>query len=217
MTEPLRIVYLLEDTDLSGGVRIQLAQADALIERGHQITIATKGPPLTWTGSTAEWQYIDSFTEIDPDRFDFLIGGFWTTVRPAFELAPSKAVHLCQGFEGSFRFYADRKAEIEQTYQLPIPKLVVSRYLVDICRGYFDDVTWIGQIVHESFYRMSAPADNQPLRVLLSGPSQVDLKGIEDGYGAVAHARWNGAELDLVRVSPWAPGADEPVEAAAEF
>ncbi len=217
MAEPLRIVYLLEDTDLSGGVRIQLAQADALIARGHRVTIATKGPPLSWTGSSAEWQYLDSFDEIAADDFDFIIGGFWTTVAPAYALAPAKAIHLCQGFEGSFRFYADQKSEIERTYRLPVPKLVVSRHLVDICRAYFDDVTWIGQIVDESFYRATSPADNQPLRVLLSGPSQVDLKGIEEGYGAVAHTRWNGAELELIRVSPWAPGADEPVEAAEEF
>lgn len=217
MTAPLRIVYLLEDTDLSGGVRVQLAQADALIARGHQVTIATKGPPLTWTGSTAEWCYLDSFDEIDPSRFDFIVGGFWTTVGSAHSLAPSKAVHLCQGFEGFFRYYAEQKQEIEQIYRLPIPKLVVSRHLIDICRGYFDDVTWIGQIVDEEFFRESKPGDNRPLRVLLSGPSQIDLKGIEEGYGAVAHARWNGAELELVRVSPWAPGGDELAEAAAEF
>ena len=217
MNERLHIAYLLEDTELSGGVRVQLAQADALVARGHRVTIATKGPPVSWTGSEAEWMYVDSFEAIDPDTFDFIVGGFWTTVRPAWELAAGKAVHLCQGFEGSFRYYEDQRAEIERTYQLPVPKLVVSRHLIDICRQFFDDVTWVGQIVDEAFYRGSSPPDNRPMRVLLSGASQIDIKGIEEGYGAVAHAVWNGAELDLIRVSPWAPGGDEPLDSVSEF
>lgn len=217
MAPPLRIAYLLEDTDLSGGVRVQLAQADALIARGHHVTIATKGQPVSWIGSEAEWRYVEQFSEIDPAELDFIVGGFWTTVMPAYELAPEKAIHLCQGYEGSFTYYQDRRAEIERTYRLPVPKLVVSRHLVEICRAFFDDVTWIGQIVDESFFRASSPPDNIPMRVLLSGPSQIDIKGVGDGYAAVSHAVWNGAELDLVRVSPWAPGGDEPLDSVAEF
>jgi hypothetical protein len=217
MISPLRILYLLEDTDLSGGVRIQLAQADALISRGHRVTIATKGSPLSWIGSEAEWLYVDSFSEVDPEQYDYIIGGFWTTVRPAYDLAPAKAVHLCQGYEGSFQFYEAQRGEIERTYRLPVPKLVVGTHLVEICRAFFDDVTWIGQIVDESFFRATAPPDNHPMRVLLSGASQIDIKGIDDGYGAAAHAVWNGAELELIRVSPWAPAGDEPLDSVAEF
>ena len=45
MPESLRIAYLVEDTALSGGVRVQLAQADALVARGHRVRLVTKGLP----------------------------------------------------------------------------------------------------------------------------------------------------------------------------
>jgi len=207
----------MEDTDLSGGVRVQLAQADALIERGHKVTIATKGAPLTWSGSRAEWLYVDHFGQLDSEEFDYLVATFWPTVRPAFELDAEKTVHLCQGFEGQFSHYEEQRVEIEATYRLPVPRLVVSPPLVEICARYWPDVTYIGQIVDETFFRNSHPADNEPLRVLLPGAWQVDIKGVAEGYGAVAHARWHGYDFRLVRVSPWIPSREEPADTASEF
>jgi glycosyltransferase involved in cell wall biosynthesis len=214
---PLRVAYLLEDTDLSGGVRVQLAQADGLMARGHSVTIFTKGLPLSWTTTRAEWVYVDDFMAVDASPFDFVIGGFWTTVGPAHAIAGERAIHLCQGYEGSFSFYAARKEAIDATYALPIPKLVVSPSLVPICRRFGSEVADIGQIVDSSFFRPSVPPEHQPLRVLLPGASQVDLKGVDDGYGAVTHARWLGAELDLIRLSPWRPSEAEPLDSVEEF
>lgn len=212
MPTPLRIGYLLEDTDLSGGVRVQLAQADALIARGHQVTMFTKGPPLHWRRSRAEWQYIDDFSQVDAADLDFLIGGFWTTVEPAYRIARERAIHLCQGYEGRFTAYAPMQSQIEAVYRLPIPKIAVSQHLVSMIEQFGSEATWVGQIVDEEFYRPHISAENSPLRVLLSGASEIDFKGIPDGYGAAAHARSQGAQFDLIRVSPWAPARDEPVD-----
>jgi glycosyltransferase involved in cell wall biosynthesis len=219
MSERLRIAYLIEDTDLSGGVRVALAQADALIARGHHVTIATKGLPLQWRASRAEWQYVSDFREIDTSAHDFLIATFWTTVRPALEVAgPQKTVHLCQGYEGDFTAYQSIREVIEGTYRLPIPKLVVSPHLVETLSRFSTDVTWIGQIVDDDFFRPGSPANNQPQRVLLAGASQLDMKGIDVGYAAIAHARWQGASFDLVRVSAWVPSQEEPLtEHVQEF
>lgn len=209
---PLRIVYLLEDTDLSGGVRVVLGQADALIARGHSVAIATKGLPLPWRRSDAKWLHVDDFREIDRSSFDFVVASFWTTVPPAFEIAGPRAVHLCQGYEGTFTAYQDFRAEIEAVYRLPIPKLTVSPHLVETLRPFGADVAHVGQIIDEEFFRSTTPPLADPPRVLLVGASQIDFKGIDVGYGAAAHARWNGARFELVRVSPWRPGSDEPVE-----
>ncbi|HKR63025.1 MAG TPA: glycosyltransferase family 4 protein, partial [Thermoanaerobaculia bacterium] len=89
--------------------------------------------------------------------------------------------------------------------------------LVSICKRFTDDVTYIGQVVEDEFYRAVTPREHEPLRVLLSGQAQADLKGIQEGYGAVAHARWFHQKLDLIRVSPWAPSREEPLEAVQEF
>lgn len=217
MSEPLRIAYLMEDTALSGGIRVILAQADALIARGHRVRLVTKGLPLTWRESRAEWIYVDDFKQWDASDEDFVVGTFWATVGPAFQIAGPRAVHLCQGYEGSFDAYRPIKAEIDAAYALPVPKLVISRQLVEICHQFSEDVTWVGQIVDDEFYRSRMPPENEPLRVLLSGQSQADLKGLDEGYGAVAHARWFHQTFDLIRVSPWAPSREEPLDTVQEF
>lgn len=213
----MNIAYLMEDTALSGGIRVQLAQADALIARGHRVRIVTKGLPLTWRPSRAEWIYVDDFNTYDAREDDFLIATFWTTLPAAYAIAPEKALHLCQGYEGSFTAYQPIRGEIEAAYRLPIPKLVVTRSLIEICRQFNDDVTYIGQVVDDDFFRPRTAFENAPMRVLLCGESQVDLKGVSEGYGAAAHARWFHQKFDLIRVSPWAPSREEPLDSVQEF
>src|ERR1700686_103286 len=217
MPESLRIAYLVEDTALSGGVRVQLAQADALIARGHRVRLVTKGLPLTWRTSRGEWVYIEDLNQYDASEDDFVIGTFWLTLQPAWNIAPKRAVHLCQGYEGAFTAYQPIRGEIDAAYRLPLPKLVVSKHLIPICRQFSEDVTYVGQIVEDEFYRTRTPRENDPLRVLLFGQSQADLKGVDEGYGGVAHARWFHQKFDLVRVSPWAPSREEPLDSVQEF
>lgn len=213
----MNVAYLLEDTDHSGGVRVMLAHADALIGRGHRVRLVTKGLPLTWRPSRAEWVYVDDFREYDASSDDFVVGTFWVTVPHAYALAGERAVHLCQGYEGSFSAYASVRDQIDAAYSLPIPKLVVTKALVPVCRRFTDDVTNIGQVVEDEFYRPGTPREHEPPRVLLCGQSQADLRGIGEGYGAVAHARWFHQKLDLIRVSPWAPSKEEPLDSVHEF
>ncbi len=68
-------------------------------------------------------------------------------------------------------------------------------------------------IVDDDFYRDRLPRENEPLRVLLCGGSP----GISEGYGAAAHARWFHQKFDLIRVSPWAPSREEPLDGVQEF
>ena len=171
---------------------------------------------MRWRATRAEWQHVESFDEIDPAAFDFVIGTFWTTLEPAYRLAGERAVHLCQGYEGSFTGYSHLKEQIDDAYALPIPKITVSPHLVDVCRRFTDDATWIGQIVDDEFYQAHA-ADNEPPRVLLVGPAQADFKGIDIGYEAVRQARREGADFELLRVSQWLPAEDEPTELVAQF
>jgi len=216
MTAPLRIVYMLEDTDLAGGIRVAVAQADALTERGHEVTLATKGGPLQWRRSLAKWIHVSDWSELDLAPYDFVVGTFWKTLFATYELAGDRAVHFCQGYEGSFTAYAAMRGEIEAAYRLPMPKITVSPHLVDICRRFYDDATYVGQIVDDVFYQPHAPRGGVP-RVLLVGPAQADFKGIDIGYEAARLARENGATFDLVRATPWHPIEGEPAELASEM
>jgi len=82
---------------------------------------------------------------------------------------------------------------------LPIPKLTMT------------------PIVDDAVFRTRIPREHEPQRVLIIGASQDQTSGVEDGYGAVAHARWFHQTLDLIRVAPWAPSREEPLDSVQEF
>jgi len=211
----MKIAYFLEDTEIAGGIRVAVAHADALIERGHDVTLATKGRALTWRSSRAKWIHVNEWDEVDVTPFDFVVGTFWKTIFDTYRLAGDRAVHLCQGYEGSFTAYQSLKDQIDAAYRLPIPKITVSPHLVEICRAFHDDAEYVGQIVDEIFYRAHAPGSGS--RVLLVGPAQADFKGIDIGYEAARLAREAGAQFDLVRVSQWVADESEPADLAQEF
>jgi glycosyltransferase involved in cell wall biosynthesis len=72
-------------------------------------------------------------------------------------------------------------------------------------------------LVEDEFFRPASSREHEPLRVLLAGSWDCERHGIEDGYGAVAHARWFHQKFDLIRVAPHAPSREEPLEAVQEF
>ena len=72
-------------------------------------------------------------------------------------------------------------------------------------------------VVEDEFYRAANIREHEPLRVLLSGSWHVERHGIDDGYGAAAHARWFHQQFELIRVSPFAPSREEPLESVQEF
>src|SRR5256885_5625634 len=157
----LKIAYLAEDTAMSGGIRAQLAHADALIARGHRVRVVTKGAPVTWRRSDAEFVYVDNFLDYDARDDDFVVGTFWLTVPPAYELAKEKAVHLCQGYEGAFTAYQPITHEIDAAYRLPIPKLVVSTSLIPVCKQFVDGVTVIAHGGHDAVFPARIPPENE--------------------------------------------------------
>jgi glycosyltransferase involved in cell wall biosynthesis len=213
----MRIAYLLAGTEIAGGTRVAVAHADALTARGIDVTLVTTGGPLTWRRSHAKWMHVASFEDVDASQFDFIVGTFWTTLADAYRLGGTqRGVHFCQGYEGSFTGYQHLKPQIDAAYALPLPKLTVSPHLVPICRAFYDDATYVGQIVDAEFYQPHDVVNAKP-RVLLVGPAQADFKGIDVGYAAVRRARELGASFDLIRVSQWLPDEDEPTTLASEF
>ncbi|MFZ2491059.1 MAG: glycosyltransferase family 4 protein [Thermoanaerobaculia bacterium] len=210
----MKLAYLLEDSSIAGGTRVVVAHADILTELGHDVTLVSKGDPPAWRRSVAKWTRVEAMDAFDASTFDFVVGTFWTTLAAAHKVAGARAIHFCQGYEGGFTAYQSQKADIDRAYSLPLPKITVSPHLVEVCRPFSDDATYVGQIVDGEFFQPRR-RESSPLRVLLVGPMQADFKGIEFGYEAVRHAA--GHDLQLIRASQWEPATGEPAELAAEF
>jgi hypothetical protein len=195
----MNITWLLEKTAISGRTRAVLALADVMVSRGHRVRLVTEGPDLTWRHSAAEWVHIDDFTRFDSSGEDFVVATSLSTLKTA-------NAYYCFGDDDPSAL-----AGVE------IPMLAASQILLERYANVMKDITFIGAIVDDDVYRQAAPREHQLARVLLCGPAQEDARGIHDGYGAAAHARWFHQKFDLIRVSAWAPSREEPLDSVQEF
>ena len=210
----LRVAYLLESTELSGGVKVVLQQAEALARRGHRVGVVSPGPPPAWLPLARARFERSSFRESrELAEADIRVATFWTTVSPALEGARGPVFHLCQGYEGSFSFYADRREEIEAAYRAPTRKLTVSKALAARLHAIgFGPAESVGQAFDpREFFPQADPAPG-PAAVpvlLVVGPYEADVKGIAIALEGLRLWRQRGGVFRLVRVSTHAVSDEE--------
>lgn len=208
----LRVAYLLESTELSGGVKVVLQQAEALARRGHRVGVVSPGPPPAWLPLARARFERSSFRESrELAEADIRVATFWTTVTPALEGARGPVFHLCQGYEGSFRSYADRREEIEAAYRAPTRKVTVSRTLAARLDGLgFGPAENVGQAFDGGpfFPERDRPEAATPA-VLVVGPWEADMKGIGIALEGLSLWRRRGGVFRLVRVSTHAVTDEE--------
>ncbi len=209
----LRVVYLLESSALFGGVKVVLLQAEALARRGNRVAVVCPEPAPDWFSLTQAHYERSSFRESrELAAADVRVATFWTTVAPAVEGARGPVFHLCQGYEGDFSFYQDRREAIEAAYRAPTHKLAISAGLAARLVGHgFGPVENVGQAFDGGgFFPAPAGAERKGAPVvLLVGPSQADLKGISIAMEALTLWRENGGAFRLRRISNFPPGEVE--------
>ena len=198
----MRICYVQEENSLWGGVKVVFEQAEALQERGHQVVIVAKDRPPRWYDVRVPLRQVEVFTADTIPASDFVIGTFWTTLRPITEAGKGHPVHLCQGYEGDYSAYAERQAQIEAVYRLPLLTLTVHEPLSRWLWERFGKKAYtVGQGINLSvFYPHHARIPRALWRVLLVGPYEVDWKGVREGLLALKGLKTE-LPLQVVRVS----------------
>jgi len=211
---PIRVAYLLESTDLSGGVKVVLQQAEALARRGHRAAVVSPGSAPVWLPLSRARFERSSFRESrELAQAEVRVATFWTTVAPALEGATGPVFHLCQGYEGGFSFYSDRRGEIEAAYRAPTLKLTVSATLAErlVTLG-FGPAENVGQAFDSREFfpdaQDRAHAQAGPV-VLVIGPSQADVKGIGIALEGLSLWRERGGVFRVRRVSTHPPREEE--------
>ena len=210
---PLRIAYLLESTALSGGVRVVALQAEALARRGHRVAIVSPEPAPRWFALGRAHVELSAFRDSrELPSADVRVATFWTTVAPALEGARGPVFHLCQGYEGDFTFYADRKSAIEEAYARPTRKLTISDTLAEkLRRKGFGPVTNVGQAFDGRGFFPGPDRNGAVPHVLVVGPYEADVKGIGIALEGLAIWRQAGGAFRLRRVSTHPPTEAERV------
>jgi glycosyltransferase involved in cell wall biosynthesis len=208
----LRVAYLLASTELSGGAKVVLLQAEALARRGHHVTVVSPGARPDWFElSQAHFERSAFGDSSELANASVRVATFWTTVAPALAGAPGPVFHLCQGYEGDFTFYASSRADIERAYRAPTTKLAVSETLVRRLeeRG-FGTATNVGQAFEANgFSPGPARPASEPPTALVVGPWEADVKGIAIAFAGLAVWRRRGGRFRLRRVSPLPAGEEE--------
>lgn len=211
----MKLCYLLESTELSGGVRIAFDQARALQSRGHHVLVRALSGDHSWYPHKIAIDYVSDLSSDfrDNQTPDIIIATFWTTVKAAIKLKSKLTFHLCQGYEGSFMEYAALRTNIEAVYRLPIAKITIGEWLSDILKENFGKDSFsiynIGQIVDLEIFRplptsekqLAQPVSRQ-VRILIVGHFGVSVKGIPYALHAVKLLRGKGIKVYLIRVSP---------------
>ncbi len=183
----MKIAYILEGSDLSGGAKVALDQAQELAKRGYEVYVVSRQDRINWHKMEG-LKFIKSKDLKDLPEADIGIATFWTTVIPSYESKKFKKLfHFCQGYEGSFPPYKEIKKEIDKAYSLPIPKLIISPYLKKVLMDNFNSRTYfIGQFVDkENFYPPEKKEFKEPYIFSVVGPYEVDLKGVKDALKAL--------------------------------
>jgi len=153
----LRICWVLPGTGLSGGVKSTRLLAEAMVARGHEVTIAypRSGPP--WpsplhVGSFARramkaWRALNSETphhlEASSARLipvngrdvlprhvpdaDVVIGTWWETLESLRHWPPEKGMKA--HFVRHHEIFGGDPERVRATYRLPIQKFVIARWL----------------------------------------------------------------------------------------
>ena len=129
----MRIAYLLESTELCGGVKVVLVQAEALARRGHRVTVVSPDAVPAWFPmSRARFERAPFPASAELAAAEIRVATFWKTVPAAIAGARGPVFHLCQGFEGEFDFYRNLWPEIEAAYRLPTRKLAIAPSLKEL-------------------------------------------------------------------------------------
>lgn len=215
----MRIAYLLESAELSGGVRVVLDQARALAQRNHDVCVFIRQGNPSWYPYPVPWRAAaDLVSAANAYGPDVAIATFWTTLEVAARVRAELAVHLCQGIECDFIEYAGLACDIAEAYHRVHYKLVIGPWLKERLRAHFGkqafDIAVVGQCVDGQMYRPSLLHDMQVLsaripRILLPGMN-TPVKGVADALAALHVLRRKGRRLRIVRVSP------QPIDRRAE-
>ncbi|MCX8070817.1 MAG: glycosyltransferase family 4 protein [Thermodesulfovibrionales bacterium] len=213
MKKNLHICYILESTELCGGVRVVFDQARALQERGHKVSLLSFSGDHSWYPYEINVRYISNEESLSNEPYyDIVISTFWTTVEKTLKMNTKVRIQLCQGYEGDTIEYSPIKSEIERVYRIQIPKIVIGSWLRDrlseIFGHDFNQIYVVGQIVDTNLYkpqsfikRFLKCLKTKKLNILIVGAYQYSVKAIADGLKAVAMIRKKGYDVNLIRVS----------------
>jgi len=210
----MRIAYVLESLELSGGVKVIVEHAEGLRARGHDVMLVTRDARHGWLPIGVPVLEVPVFDATTLPEADVHVATWFPTVAPTVRAhrAP-KIFHFCQGYEAPHPHTLHRLDEIDEAYRQPVPKLLVSAHLEPILTPRYPGTYHVlPQAIPAADFAPPDPQRNAPRRpatVGVVGPFEALLKGVGVALRAVARLREAGRDVRLYRASALPPGEVE--------
>lgn len=239
----MKITFVLPFAGLAGGIRVVAIYADRLKKRGHEVfVVSTPGDPITplkqiksllkgrgwisskkashFDGLDVPHQVIDRWrpiTDADVPDADVVIATWWETAEWVSKLSDAKGAkaYFIQHHE---IFEGMPKERVEATWSLPMHKIAISKWLVEIAQTRYGDshVSFIPNSVDtKQFY--APPRGKQPVPTVGMLYSSIGWKGCDVSLKAFSLAAQKIPNLRLVAFGASDPSADVPLPAGTEY
>ena len=242
----MRITIVLPEANLSGGVRVAAIYAERLQQRDHDVTILSAPPqnlPLRrriksfvlgrgWPQAPKRLpSHLDDLdvkhhiinryrplTDQDVPDADVIVATWWETAEWVAGLSASKGAkaYFIQHHEVVFQQPVDR---VNATYKLPLYKITISQWLIDLMRDEFgdDDVSIVKNSVDMEQFN-AHPRDKQVVPTIGMLYSDSHVKGCDVSLRAFDIVQRSIPELRLVAFGDAHPAEGElPDGASFEF
>ncbi len=212
----MRIAYLLAGADLGGGTKVVLQHARLLVERGHEVVVAGRGPLPAEFGFAGRYLDLDSGIGRLASQ-DLVIATFWKALETARDLELAPVAHFCQGYEGEIPHFRDDWPEIAAAYARPVPTLAVTPRLAALVSARFGrPARLVTPPVDRSLGPRSRFFPRRRPWLALFGVYEAEVKGIPLGLAAISRLRELGVEARTLRVSVFPLSAREQLQLASD-
>jgi glycosyltransferase involved in cell wall biosynthesis len=206
----MKIVYVLESLELSGGVKVIVEHAEGLRSRGHDVTLVTRDARHGWLPVGVSVVEVPAFDATTLPEADVHVATWFPTVVPTVRARRAPRIfHFCQGYEAPHPHTFHRLGEIDEAYRQRIPKLLVSAHLESILAPrYPGPYHVLPQSIPAADFAPPDPrrdAPRKPPVVGVVGPFEAPLKGVAVALRAVARLRETGRDVLLYRASALPP------------
>jgi Glycosyltransferase len=127
----LRIVYLLDSTELNNNNRIIFEQANGLSERGHEVLLYSHSPKPSWIQCKSNFFLVHhdfNLSSVIPSC-DIVIAGYWDLVLEALKVNAPLRYYYAQGDNDLLEYdicSPGLKTAIQTAYSIPLRLITVS-------------------------------------------------------------------------------------------
>ncbi len=241
----MKITFVLPTLCLTGGIRVVSIFAERLRKRGHEVFVISvphdqpslrqqvksllrgrgwistpENDPIFFDNLGVENKIIDRHRPVEdkdvPDA-DVIVATWWETAEWVAKLSPSKGAkaYFLQHHEVFEYLPQDR---VEATWMLPMHKITISQWLVDLARTKYGDrqVSLAPPSVDtKQFYASLRHKQSVPTIGIMY--STIYWKGTDIALKAFSLAAANIPNLRLVAFGSEAPSPELPLPANAEY